>query len=75
MLIADVVDVFMQAKRNDGLELPTLQKLQKACDRIREFSEGSGVMTLEALTLIDSLLGLGANTSKRRTASAQIKSV
>jgi site-specific recombinase XerD len=52
MQIADAVELFMRAKRNDGLELPTLQKLQKTCDRIREFSEGSGVFMLEGVTLI-----------------------
>ena len=52
MLIADAVRTFMEAKRNGGLEPPTLQKLQKVCDRIREFSEASGVYTLEGVTLI-----------------------
>jgi len=52
MQIADAVDVFMKAKRNDGLEPPTLQKLQKVCDRIRDFSEGSGIYALEGVTLI-----------------------
>src|SRR4051812_29987864 len=39
MLIADAVRTYMEGKRNEGLEPPTLQKLQKVCDRIREFSE------------------------------------
>jgi integrase/recombinase XerD len=50
--ISDAVDVFMKAKRNDGLEPPTLQKLQKVCDRIRDFGEAEGVYTLEGITLI-----------------------
>lgn len=52
LLIADAVKTFMEAKRNDGLEPPTLQKLQKVCDRIRDFAEGSGVFTLEDITLV-----------------------
>ena len=52
MLIADAVDKFMQAKRNDGLEPPTLAKLQKTCDRIRSFAENAGVITLDGISLI-----------------------
>ena len=52
MLIEDAVDVFMQAKRNDGLEAPSLQKLQKTCDRINEFSRTSGVFLLEDISLV-----------------------
>ena len=52
MTVAEAVDVFMQAKRNDGLEVPTLQKLQKTCDRIRDFAHNGGVFVLENITLI-----------------------
>src|SRR4051812_43742447 len=38
MLISEAVGIFMKAKRNDGLEPPTIQKLQKVCDRIQGFS-------------------------------------
>jgi hypothetical protein len=51
LLIADAVDLFMKAKRNAGLEPPTLHKIQKTCDRIRQFSEGSGILTLEEINL------------------------
>ena len=51
LLIADAVDLFMKSKRNAGLEAPTLQKLQKTCDRIREFSEASGLLMLEEIDL------------------------
>jgi integrase/recombinase XerD len=52
MLVSEAVTTFMQAKKNDGLELPTLQKLQKTCDRIRDFSENGGIFTLDAITLV-----------------------
>ena len=52
LMVSEAVDVFMQAKRNDGLELPTLQKLQKTCDRIRDFAENAGVFTLGGITLL-----------------------
>ena len=52
MLVADAARVFMQAKRNDGLEPPTIQKLEKTCERIREFAEGSGAFTLDSVTQI-----------------------
>jgi len=52
MLIADAIKVYMDAKRNDGLEPPTLKKLEKVCDRIRVFAEGSGILTLEGVTLV-----------------------
>jgi len=51
MLIADAGDTFMKAKRNAGLEPPTLQKLQKVCDRIRSFSEESGLLMLDEVNL------------------------
>lgn len=46
------VRVFVQAKKNDGLEPPTIAKLQKTCDRIQEFCETAGVFTLEGVSLI-----------------------
>jgi integrase/recombinase XerD len=52
MSVEKAVEIFMQAKRNDGLEPPTLAKLQLTCDRIQEFCEKAGVFTLENVTLI-----------------------
>jgi integrase/recombinase XerD len=52
MVVAEAVKVFMQAKRNDGLEPPTIAKLQKTCYRIQEFCETAGVFTLEGVSLI-----------------------
>jgi len=78
MLVADAVKVFMQAKRNDGLEPPTIQKLQKTCDRIREFAEGSGAFTLDSITQIhvttwpwDKYFG---TTHSLRTSQERVKS-
>lgn len=51
LLIADAVDLFMKAKRNAGLEVPTLDKLQKTCDRLRQFGEGSGLLMLDEINL------------------------
>lgn len=51
LLIADAVDTFMKAKRNAGLEEPTLQKLQKVCDRIRDFSQDSDLLFLDEVDL------------------------
>ena len=42
----------MQAKRNDGLEEPTLQKLQMTCDRVLEFAEADGLFVLDSITLV-----------------------
>ena len=52
MPVSTAIEKFMQAKRNDGLEEPTLQKLQKTCDRIRDFAEKDGIFTLESITLV-----------------------
>jgi integrase/recombinase XerD len=52
MTIAEAVKVFMQAKRNDGLQPPTIQKLQKTCDRIRDFAENGGLFVLENVSLL-----------------------
>jgi hypothetical protein len=53
MLISEAVKTFMVAKKNEGLEPPTLQKLQKTCDRIQSFAENSNRMTLDSITLLD----------------------
>jgi integrase/recombinase XerD len=52
MQISEAVEVFIQAKRNDGLEKPTLDKLQLTVKRIRDFAEGGGVFALENITLV-----------------------
>jgi integrase/recombinase XerD len=52
MTVADAVDKFMQAKKNDGLEPPTLAKLHKTCDRIRQFCDDANILTLENVSLI-----------------------
>jgi integrase/recombinase XerD len=49
--VADAVETFMAAKRNDGLEPPTLQKLAKATARILGFCNADGVYALEAVNL------------------------
>lgn len=52
MPVSTAIEKFMQAKRNDGLEEPTLQKLQKTCDRVRDFAEKDGLFTLDSITLV-----------------------
>lgn len=52
LMISEAVTTFMKAKENDGLEKPSLQKLQKTCNRIRQFAESSGVFTLDGITLL-----------------------
>jgi len=52
MPVSTAIEKFMQAKRNDGLEEPTLQKLQKTCDRIRDFAEADGLFVLDSITLV-----------------------
>jgi hypothetical protein len=52
MPVSTAIEKFMQAKRNDGLEEPTLQKLQKTCDRFREFAEADGLFVLDSITLV-----------------------
>jgi site-specific recombinase XerD len=39
MTVAKAVETFMAAKRNDGLEPPTLQKLAKTTERIKQFCD------------------------------------
>jgi len=50
-LVTDAVKLFMAAKKNDGLEPPSLAKLQKSVDRIQEFCEASGIFYLEEVDL------------------------
>jgi len=52
MPVSTAVEKFMQAKQNDGLEEPSLQKLQKTCDRIRDFAEKDGLFVLDSITLV-----------------------
>jgi integrase/recombinase XerD len=49
--VEDAVKLFMEAKRNDGLEPPSLAKLQKTVDRIQAFSENAGIFYLEDVDL------------------------
>jgi hypothetical protein len=49
--VAEAVETFMAAKRNDGLEKPTLQKLDKTTARIQDFATASGVYALEDINL------------------------
>jgi site-specific recombinase XerD len=51
MSVVDAVDTFMAAKRNDGLEPPTLQKLTKVTARILSFCNADGVYALEVVNL------------------------
>ncbi len=51
MTVAEAVGIFMAAKRNDGLEEPTLQKLAKTTARILDFSNSAGVYALEEVNL------------------------
>ncbi len=41
--IEEAVRLFMAAKKNDGLEPPSLAKLQKSVDRVQAFAEGAGL--------------------------------
>jgi len=52
MPVSTAIEKFMQAKRYDGLEKPTLQKLQKTCDRVLEFAEADGLFVLDCITLV-----------------------
>ena len=52
LTVAEAIEKFMAAKGNDGLEPPTIQKLQKTCDRIRLFCDSDGLIALEDVTLI-----------------------
>ena len=51
LTVLDAVNTFMAAKRNDGLEPPSLQKLNKATARILDFCNTSGVYALEDVNL------------------------
>ncbi len=52
LTVAEAVGKFMAAKQNDGLEPPTIQKLQKTCDRIKLFCDEDGLITLDSVTLV-----------------------
>ena len=49
--IEDACKRFMQAKKNAGLEAPSLQKLQKVVDRIAMFCAASGLIFLDEVDL------------------------
>lgn len=49
--VAEAVETFMAAKRNENLEGPTLQKLAKTTARIQDFATHDGVYTLEDINL------------------------
>ena len=51
LTVAEAVETFMAAKRNDGIEEPTLQKLAKTTARIQDFATAAGVYTLEDINL------------------------
>jgi integrase/recombinase XerD len=50
-LVSEAVALFMAAKRNDGLEKPSLDKLQLTVNRVQSFCESAGIMCLEDLDL------------------------
>jgi site-specific recombinase XerD len=52
LTVAEAIEKFMAAKGNDGLEPPTIQKLQKTCDRIQLFCDSDGLIAVEDVTLI-----------------------
>jgi len=49
--IDEAVRLFMAAKKNDGLEPPSLAKLQKSVDRVQAFAEGAGLYFLDDINL------------------------
>jgi hypothetical protein len=49
--IDEAVRLFMAAKKNDGLEPPSLVKLQKSVDRVQAFAEGAGLLFLDDINL------------------------
>ena len=51
MTVEKAVETFMTAKRNAGLEEPTLQKLQKTCDRIKQFCDDDNLDFLSDVNL------------------------
>jgi site-specific recombinase XerD len=51
MTVEKAAEIFMAAKRNAGLEEPTLQKLQKTIDRIKEFCDTDSIRNLADVNL------------------------
>jgi site-specific recombinase XerD len=49
--VKKAAETFMAAKRNAGLEEPTIQKLQKTTDRIEEFCVSAGITNLADVNL------------------------
>ena len=49
--IDEAVRLFMAAKKNDGLEPPSLVKLQKSVHRVQAFAEGAGLLFLDDINL------------------------
>jgi site-specific recombinase XerD len=52
MTVAKAVEIFTTAKRNSGLEEPTLQKLEKTTARIKQFCDADGLYFLADVNLI-----------------------
>lgn len=51
MTVAKAVDIFMAAKRNEGLEQPTIQKLEKTMARIKQFCDAANITNLADVNL------------------------
>ncbi len=51
MTVEKAVATFMTAKRNSGIEAPTIQKLQKSCDRIKDFCDSDRLDFLSDINL------------------------
>jgi site-specific recombinase XerD len=51
MRVEKAAEIFMAAKRNAGLEEPTIQKLQKTTDRIKQFCDNDGITDLADVNL------------------------
>jgi integrase/recombinase XerD len=51
MSVAKAVDLFMAAKRNAGLEEPTIQKLEKTTARIKHFCDAANITNLADVNL------------------------
>jgi integrase/recombinase XerD len=49
--IEEAVRLFMAAKKNDGLEKPSLDKLQLSVDRVQSFAVGAGLYFLDDINL------------------------
>lgn len=51
LTVENGVQLFMDAKRNDGLEPPSLAKLQKSVDRVLEFATADHILFLDEINL------------------------